>query len=40
MTCSGHEHPVAVVCGVSSHGWLRDGCEMPASGYEMAMRWL
>ena len=40
MTCGRHEYPVAVVCGVSSQGGLRDGCEMAASVYEMAMRWL
>ena len=32
MACSGHEHSVAVVCGVSSQRWLHDG--------EMAARWL
>lgn len=30
MACSGHEHPVGVVCGVSSQRWLHDG-EMAVS---------
>ena len=40
MTCSGYEQPVAVVCGVGSHGWLRVAAsvyEMAVSVYEMAV---